>query len=260
MNITSKMTVYTVFVLAMVFSLLLMMNYFKFQNILSNVTSSRLAVVNQTLEDSISNAVNLGLALDEIQIAQSIIDRAKKSDKAIQSIDVFDANGQVLFSTRDGGNKSKIASDILDKLIKVKPANSVTNEWNNTTGEAFVVGVTLYNSFDRAIGGIVLNYDKSQYNGQVAAMLKELATATGLVLLGAAILAFIGIGFGFRELSRSYAAMEAALANVRDGKTSTAAEPDTGSFDYKLQTIAGNVDEAYSLIDQSGASASKSTK
>ena len=136
----------------------------------------------------------------------------------------------------------------------------MTNEWNNTTGEAFVVGVTLYNSFDRAIGGIVLNYDKSQYNGQVAAMLKELATATGLVLLGAAILAFIGIGFGFRELSRSYAAMEAALANVRDGKTSTAAEPDTGSFDYKLQTIAGNVDEAYSLIDQSGASASKSTK
>ncbi len=260
MSITSKMTVYTVLVIAMVSSLLLMMNYFKFQNILSNVTSSRLAVVNQTLEDSISNAVNLGLALDEIQISQSIIDRAKKSDKDIQSIDVFDANGQVLFSTRDGGNKTKIAAGVLEKLIKIKPANNVTNEWNNTTDEAFVLGVTLYNSFDRAIGGIVLNYDKSQYNGQVAAMLKELLTATGFILFGAAILAFIGIGFGFRQLRRSYAAMDAALSNVRDGTAFTTAEPDTNSFDYKLKRIAGNVDEAYSLIYQSGASASKSTK
>ena len=260
MNITSKMTAYTVFVLAMVFCLLLMMNYFKFQNILSNVTTSRLAVVNQTLEDSISNAVNLGLALDEIQIAQSIIDREKKADKAIQSIDVFDANGKVLFSTRAGGANSKIDSAILGKLVKVRPGNNATNEWNNSTGQAFVVGVTLYNSFDRAIGGIVLNYDKSQYNSQVAAMLKELATTTGLVLLGSAILAFIGIGFGFRELSRSYAAMETALTKVREGETASPQQADNGSFDYKLQTIAGNVEEAYSQIDQSGNSAAEPAK
>jgi hypothetical protein len=50
MNITTKMTVYTTCILALVLSLLLTMNYFKFGNILTNVTTSRLAVINNNLE------------------------------------------------------------------------------------------------------------------------------------------------------------------------------------------------------------------
>ena len=47
MNITTKMTVYTTCILALVPGLLLTMNYFKYGNILSNVTTSRLAVINK---------------------------------------------------------------------------------------------------------------------------------------------------------------------------------------------------------------------
>ena len=48
------MTVFATCILAIVLGLLLMMNYFKFSNILTDVTTSRLAVINKNLESSLS--------------------------------------------------------------------------------------------------------------------------------------------------------------------------------------------------------------
>tara|TARA_B100000530_G_C15862191_1_gene449783 strand:+ start:287 stop:1063 length:777 start_codon:yes stop_codon:yes gene_type:complete len=258
MNITSKLTAYTVFVIAMVLSLLLMMNYFKFQNILSDVTTSRLAVINKNLEDSINNAVNLGLALEEIQVGQ-LINRAKKNDKEIESIDVFDANGMVIFSTTFTfkGIKTQVPPKILNKVVKIKEPN-VSNDWSSNNNKYFVVGVTIYNSFDRAIGGIVLKYDKTQYKAEVASMLKELLISTGLTLFGAALIAFVGIRLGFRRLSRSYASMEKSIQNIKNKNTPTV--KDGSPFDEKLQKITKNIDEAINLINQSQTVNSTKTK
>ena len=59
MNITTKMTVYTTCILALVLGLLLTMNYFKYGNILTDVTTSRLAVINKNLEFSLSRCLNV---------------------------------------------------------------------------------------------------------------------------------------------------------------------------------------------------------
>jgi|TARA_B110000467_G_C17891893_1_gene250302 hypothetical protein len=101
MNITTKMTGYTTCILAMVLGLLLTMNYFKYGNILTDVNTSRLAVINKNLEFSLSRATNLGLALEELQFADRLLKRAKESDPAIREIQVFDNSGRVLFSTGD---------------------------------------------------------------------------------------------------------------------------------------------------------------
>ena len=50
MNITTKMTDYTICILAMVLGLLLTMNYFKHGNILTGVNTSRLSVINKNPE------------------------------------------------------------------------------------------------------------------------------------------------------------------------------------------------------------------
>jgi|GEM_PF-1713825 hypothetical protein len=55
MNITTKMAVYTTCILAMVLGVLLAMNYFKYGNILTEVTASRLAVINKNIEFSLTN-------------------------------------------------------------------------------------------------------------------------------------------------------------------------------------------------------------
>lgn len=72
MNITTKMTVYTTCILAMVLGLLLTMNYFKYGNILTEVTTSRLAVINKNIEFSLTRATNLGLTLEELEFADTL--------------------------------------------------------------------------------------------------------------------------------------------------------------------------------------------
>jgi hypothetical protein len=133
----------------MVPGLLLMMNYFKFSNILTDVTTSRLAVINKNLESSLSRATNLGLALDELQFADTLLKRAKVSDAAIQEIEVFDNNGAILFATGRQVQGGKVDPSVLRQLAPIrKPANV---EWSAHTEEQFVAGVTLFNSFDRRL-------------------------------------------------------------------------------------------------------------
>lgn len=254
MNITTKMTVYTTCILAMVLGLLLTMNYFKYGNILTDVTTSRLAVINKNLEFSLSRATNLGLALEELQFADTLLKRAKESDPAIREIQVFDNNGKVLFST--GGVK---AESLVDESVVglIEPLRKKdTTEWAAHTDDQFVAGITLYNSFDRSIGGVVLRYDRSSYHALVGAILEKLVIVTAILLGITALVAWIGISFGFRELRHTYAAMQMALAKVKESDAAegeVAENQETSDFRVKLGSVTKTVDEAMSQIEVSAA-------
>lgn len=256
MNITTKMTVYTTCILALVLGLLLTMNYFKYGNILTDVTTSRLEVINKNLGFSLSRATNLGLALNELQFADTLLKRAKESDPAIREIQVFDINGKVLFSTGERTAEGRVDERIVGLL---KPARGQdTTEWVAHTNEQFVAGISLYNSFDRAIGGIVLRYDRAGYNTLVGEVLEKLMVVTAVLLAISALVALIGISFGFRELRHTYASMQAALAIVRAPGSHVAdatEDQETADFGEKLESVTKTMDEAMTEIEVSAASA-----
>lgn len=256
MNITTKMTVYTTCILAMVLGLLLTMNYFKYGNILTDVTTSRLEVINKNLGFSLSRATNLGLALDELQFADTLLRRAKESDAAIREIQVFDINGRVLFSTGETTAESRVDERIVG-LLKPTRTEDATEWVAHTTGQ-FVAGISLYNSFDRAIGGIVLRYDRAGYNTLVGGVLEKLVVVTGTLLAISALVALIGISFGFRELRHTYASMQAALTIVKEsgGHVVDASEDrETAEFSEKLESVTQTMDEAMTEIEVSATSA-----
>lgn len=255
MNITTKMTVYTTCILAMVLGLLLTMNYFKYGNILTNVTTSRLAVINKNLGFSLSRATNLGLALDELQFADTLLKRAKETDPAIREIQVFDNTGKILFSTAESKAEITVDKSIFGLLAPLRKKD--TTEWAAHTDDQFVAGITLYNSFDRSIGGVVLQYDRSSYHALVGRILEKLVIVTATLLGISALVAWIGISFGFRELRHTYAAMQTALAGVRetDGAESGASDDqETSDFRVKLGSVTKTVDEAMTQIEVSAAS------
>jgi hypothetical protein len=247
------MTVFATCILAMVLGLLLMMNYFKFSNILTDVTTSRLAVINKNLESSLSRATNLGLALDELQFADTLLKRAKVSDAAIQEIEVFDNNGAILFATGRQVQGGKVDPSVLRQLAPIQKPDNV--EWSAHTEEQFVAGVTLFNSFDRPIGGIVLRYNREGYISIVEIVLKDLFTVTGGLLAIAALIAGLGISLGFRELRHTYASMQAALARVRASETTdikaTAENTEDIDFRAKLGTVTATVDDVLNQIEAS---------
>jgi hypothetical protein len=145
-------------VLLVVMGLLFMMSYFKFQTTLTTLIQNRLTVVGITISDSIHSAVDLGLALREVRTADTLIDRAKLSDPGIESIEIYDPSGRILYSTQEG----KANGTVPDEFLQVqKGADGRT--WGLDTGNVFVSGVALVNSFGQPIGGVVLTYSKEGF-------------------------------------------------------------------------------------------------
>jgi hypothetical protein len=130
--------------------------------------------------------------------------------------------------------------------------------WRLDRGNSFVNGVTLLNSFDQMIGGIVLTYSKDVYNTKVAALTNSLTRKSILIFVGFAILAFIGIKLGFRGLGRYTDSIESSYERVQEGGDNVCTIDVAGllaaasaeamicmdDFDEKLCTIKDNLSEA----------------
>ena len=86
-------------ILAFVLSLLFIMIYFKYQNILSSLTSSRLSVVAASIEQTVSKTGQLGVPLQEMAGMTAVLSRVKRQGDEIQSIEITDAEGKTLFGT-----------------------------------------------------------------------------------------------------------------------------------------------------------------
>ncbi len=253
MKISSKAVVCMILVLLIVMGLIFMMSYFKFQTTLATLIQNRLTVISITMGESIESAIDLGLGLGEMRTAEAVIARAKRNDPGIASIQIFDNNGQILYSTQKGRAGINVPPYVLQALEE-----SDGRAWRLDRGNSFVNGVTLLNSFDQMIGGIVLTYSKDVYNTKVAALTNSLTRKSILIFVGFAILAFIGIKLGFRGLGRYTDSIESSYERVQEGGDnvctidvaglSAAASAEAmickDDFDEKLCTIKDNLSEA----------------
>ena len=89
-----------ILVLFIVMGLIFMMSYFKFQTTLATLIQNRLTVISITMGESIESAIDLGLRLAEMRTAEEVIARAATTPPGIASIQIFDNNGQILYSTQ----------------------------------------------------------------------------------------------------------------------------------------------------------------
>ena len=253
MKISSKALISMILVLLIVMGLIFMMSYFKFQTTLATFIQNRLAVISITMGESIESAIDLGLRLGEMRTAEEVIARAQRDDPGIVSIQIFDDKGQILYSTEKEMVGTKVPSYVLQA-----PEQSDGRAWRLDRGNYFVNGVSLLNSFDQTIGGIVLTYSKDAYNTKVAALTKSLTRKSILIFVGFAILAFIGIKLGFRGLSRYGDSIESSYERIQEDPdnvctidlsglpNAASAEPmiRMDDLDEKLCKIKDNLSEA----------------
>jgi len=211
MKISSKALISMILVLFIVMGLIFMMSYFKFQTTLATLIQNRLIVISITMGESIESAIDLGLGLGEMRTAEEVIARAKRDDPGIASIQIFDDKGQILYSTQKG-----MAGTNVPPYVLQAPEKSNDRAWRLDRGNYFVNGVSLLNSFDQMIGGIVLTYSKDAYNTKVAALTNSLTRKSILIFVGFAILAFIGIKLGFRGLGRYADSIESSYERIQE--------------------------------------------
>lgn len=253
MKIPSKALVCMILVLFIVMGLIFMMSYFKFQTTLATLIQNRLTVISITMGESIESAIDLGLGLGEMRTAEAVIARAKRNDPGIASIQIFDNNGQILYSTQ----KEMVGINVPLYILQAVEESDAP-EWRLDRGNSFINGVSLSNSFDQMIGGIALTYSKDAYNTKVAALTNSLIRKSIFIFVGFAILAFIGIKFGFRGLGRYADSIESSYERVQEdgdnegtidipglsAATSVEAMIRMDDFDEKLCAIKDNLSEA----------------
>lgn len=205
-----KLVVTIWIILASVLGLLYLMNYMKFNSLISEVVSSRLQVMSSSLERSIIKAEQLGLPLKEMDNLPELLQRSKNRDAQVKTIFVINGQGSILFSTDQQWFDHSDQDDLLRKALKGKePFWTVEKELTLYSGQQ------LFDSTEQLIGSIIIAYNKSSYGSTVAQVKLHLLEMTLIIFVAFALLIFIAVRFGFREVNSVFRLINQQLA-VRD--------------------------------------------
>jgi len=242
-------------ILASVLGLLYLMNYMKFNSLISGVVSSQLQVMSSSLERSIIKAEQLGLPLKEMDNLPELLQRSKSRDPQVNSIFILNRNGQVLFSTDPQPLRADDKDAILRKALKGKET-----AWTLDEEVTLYSGQQLFDSTRQRIGSIVIAYNKASYGSTVAQVKLHLLEMTLMIFGIFALLIFIAVRFGFHEVNNVFRLINRQLA--ADNSEALAAPLKPGSMAGKFaDQIARSNDmkhQVASELDRLAASSSSS--
>ena len=145
------------------------------------------------------------------------MERERATDELILSIDIFDTDGKLLYSTdRLRATRSVPAT----WLVAARQAQSA--DWFVKDGTESAAGTAVANNFGLLIGHVALRYSEEQVRTSQNAVARELALETFLVFIAAATLASLALLAVMQRLSRDLDAVEAALRSADPAHPSAA--------------------------------------
>lgn len=190
--------VITVWVILMsVLSLLYLMNYMKFDSLMSNVVSSKLEVISSSLETSIKRVERLGIPFQSADNLVEQFDKARRHEPNVLAISLIDQKGDVLFKSADEAKATaEIPKDVVRRALKSNEA-----KWIYSDDTRLYSGLQIYGGFGSLAGSIVIEYDKSALFGIYALVRLHLLEATVVIFLISALLVSIIIRAGFGDVA-----------------------------------------------------------
>ena len=146
----------------------------RFTSFLSESVEERLEIVAATSAQDFSAAIDLGLSLDEVANGSAILERAGGHDPNIESIMVFDLEGDIVhrFGSRGQG---RVDAETLD-AFRLARAGVTEPSWGVESGDRIASGIVIEGSFGQPIGGIVVEYPTTEMRDQAGVMARQLST------------------------------------------------------------------------------------
>lgn len=161
------------------------------------------------LRQSIEASVSLGLPLQDIRVAQDLIERARAAHREILAIEVYSVSGVAVFNT-DRGALGEAISETWREAI-----DRSGGRWRAEEVGALVIGEPVLNDFGEPVGGIAVTVSLAERDAH-ASEVRATLVPTGLVasLVAGAIVG----GLGYAVLwwaGRDFRAVAAALQAER---------------------------------------------
>ncbi|HRD49630.1 MAG: hypothetical protein JNK95_06835 [Candidatus Competibacter sp.] len=183
------------------------LNYFKFERSFSLLIGSRFDAVLRDMKNTIETSLALGLPLNALRNTQPLIERETQQDPLILSIEVFEADGNVVFAT----DRDLIGDQMTDEWIEAWHTHDTAGAWRLREEDALVIGISLINNLDLEVGGIAFRFSRDFHDSSLEAMLLELGGAVAILLAATIVLALLGALLLLRTTRSSFTAMTDAL-------------------------------------------------
>jgi hypothetical protein len=179
------------------------LNFLKFNQVMDGLEDSRYGFVTRDITSAFEQTLNLGLPLDQIDNADAILERQAGLDPAITRIEVFAADGAVLYTTVGG------ARDLTRSQL----------EGRDDSGPAPTEKFTsrpIVNDFGQAVGGVVVYRSTLQAAARDEALRETLMLAVTAATLAGICIVLLGATRLLRDVRRRLLdAAEALRAAMR---------------------------------------------
>jgi len=198
-------------ILFSVLGLLYLMNYMKFNSLMSTVISSQLQVMAGSIERSIIRAEQLGLPLGEMENLPDLMQRAKNRDSQVSALYIISSQGTTLFATRGNMLNPNDTPLVLRKALKGDEPT-----WTLEEDGVLYTGLQLFDATQQLMGGIIITYDKTGYGGVLAQVKLHLLEVTLLIFSVFACLIFVAVRFGFGDINDVFKLISAQLPSTNE--------------------------------------------
>jgi hypothetical protein len=218
------------------------LNYFKYKSTIGNIVKSRVLVVGRGIENSVQASLQLGMQFAELSQLPQLMTREKSSDRLVRGIDVFDASGQVIYSTDRGRVGQKVPAGWTAAAERSK-----STEWATEEPEEFVAGISLKNAFDLTVGYLALRYSRDEVERAAATAGREILLAALASFAAIAVVAPLALIVVIRRFERDLRTLEAAASHLEDR---TQPAPAAGSaFDTAIGHLRASLRDANKSLD-----------
>ncbi|WP_034293022.1 hypothetical protein [Herbaspirillum sp. RV1423] len=165
-----------------------------------------------TIRGNLESGLQVGLQLPEQKATQQLIEQVHAQERVILSVDIFDAQGHIVFTTDGGGVGANIPAAWRNNCL-----TSARTDWSTQDDEGRLLCGSVINGFGEVAGGVALRYRLANRAGTFG----QFGAFWILALVWAAALTLIGGMFGWmllRPLERRLQHQVAALAGEREAR------------------------------------------
>jgi sensor histidine kinase regulating citrate/malate metabolism len=168
-NISARITLSLMVVLSAAVALIALLSFNKYQKAIEQLVEARYRFVLQDVAQTLSLSLDLRIPLDELNSLQSVVERRRSMNSDMQYIEIFDADGDILFSS----DRTTIG-DVLPERWIAENLQAGATPWRRHDEDALVLGLPIRTSFGQTIGGIVLAYSTAPIQAQLDDMAWQL--------------------------------------------------------------------------------------
>lgn len=171
-----------------------LLSVYKFENALATLQNSRMTFIVSDARNQIQTRMDLGLSLADLEGMDALLQRYVAKDPRILSIEVFNTQGTVLFTT----DSSQIGDLVTEDWVLSWEASVNEGIWQWLDRDASVVGVPLRNNLGQDVGSLALRSSREFLDASVASETRRMLIIGLLVVVAVAPLCTVGATYLLR--------------------------------------------------------------